>query len=46
MLDDELLGAGDLDSETVAKVAPSLDRTISLQQELRAKVVECIAQDA
>lgn len=45
-LDDVLLSAGDVDSETESKVAPTLERTIALQTDLREKVAQCIAQDA
>lgn len=44
-LDDVLLSAGDVDSETASKVKPTLDRTIALQTELRDKIVRCIAQE-
>lgn len=46
LLDDVLLSAGDVDSETEGKVAPTLERTIALQADLRDKVAQCIAQDA
>lgn len=45
-LDDVLLSAGDVDSETEDKVKPTLERTIALQTDLRDKVIQCIAQDA
>eukprot|EP00892_Ulva_mutabilis_P009327 jgi/Ulvmu1/6767/UM030_0105.1 len=45
-LDDVLLSAGDVDSETESKVAPTLARTIALQTDLRDKIAQCIAEDA
>lgn len=45
-LDDVLLSAGDVDSETEDKVKPTLQRTIALQTDLRDKVIQCIARDA
>jgi hypothetical protein len=45
LLDDLVYSAGEVDSETRERVVPAISRTIELEQQLREKIVLCIARE-